>query len=37
MLRLPAAYSSSFNLIENVFSKLRAFLRKTAARTIDNL
>ena len=37
MLRLPAAYSPGFNLIEKVFSKLRAFLRKTAARTIDNL
>jgi transposase len=30
-------YSPDFNPIENAFSKLKAFLRKTAARTIDEL
>ena len=30
-------YSPDFNPIENAFSKLKAFLRKAAARTIDEL
>ena len=30
-------YSPDFNPIENAFSKLKAFLRKAAARTIDDL
>ena len=30
-------YSPDFNPIENAFSKLKAFLRKIAARTIDDL
>ena len=30
-------YSPDFNAIENAFSKLKAILRKAAARTIDNL
>jgi len=30
-------YSPEFNPIENAFAKLKAFLRKAAARTIDDL
>jgi len=30
-------YSPDFNPIKNAFSKLEAFLRKAAARTIDDL
>ncbi len=30
-------YSPDFNPIENAFSKLKAFLRKAAARTVDDL
>ena len=30
-------YSPDFNQIENTFSKLKTFLRKAAARTIDGL
>lgn len=30
-------YSPDFNPIENAFSKLKAFLRKAAARTVDEL
>jgi transposase len=30
-------YSPDFNPIENAFSKLKAILRRTAARTIDHL
>lgn len=36
LLYLPA-YSPDFNPIENGFSKLKALLRKTAARTFDRL
>lgn len=36
-LRYLPPYSPDFNPIENAFSKLKAFLRKTAARTIDDL
>lgn len=36
LLFLPP-YSSDFNPIENAFSKLKALLRKAAARTIDDL
>ena len=36
LLYLPP-YSPDFNPIENAFSKLKAFLRKAAARTIDDL
>lgn len=36
-LRFLPPYSPDFNPIENAFSKLKAFLRKTAARTIDEL
>ena len=36
-LRYLPPYSPDFNPIENAFSKLKAFLRKVAARTIDNL
>ena len=34
---LPAAYSPDFNPIEMAFSKLKALLRKAAARAIDEL
>ncbi len=37
MLRYLPPYSPDFNPIENAFSKLKAFLRKAAARTIDDL
>ncbi|MHB8286248.1 MAG: transposase, partial [Caulobacteraceae bacterium] len=36
LLFLPA-YSPDFNPIENAFSKLKALLRKAAARTVDQL
>ena len=36
LLFLPP-YSPDFNPIENAFSKLKAILRKAAARTVDNL
>ncbi len=36
-LRYLPAYSPDFNPIENAFSKLKARLRKEAARTIDDL
>ena len=36
-LRYLPPYSPDFNPIENAFSKLKAFLRKAAARTIDKL
>ena len=36
-LRYLPPYSPDFNPIENAFSKLKAFLRKAAARTIDEL
>lgn len=36
LLFLPP-YSPDFNPIENAFAKLKAMLRKTAARTIDSL
>ena len=36
LLYLPP-YSPDFNPIEMIFSKLKAFLRKAAARTIDQL
>ena len=36
LLYLPP-YSPDFNLIENAFAKLKAFLRKAAARTIPDL
>ena len=36
LLFLPP-YSPDFNPIENAFSKLKAVLRKAAARTIDEL
>ena len=36
LLFLPP-YSPDLNLIENAFSRLRALLRKTAARSIDQL
>ena len=36
LLYLPP-YSPDFNPIENAFAKLKAMLRKTAARTIDGL
>jgi hypothetical protein len=36
LLFLPA-YSPDFNPIENAFAKLKALLRKAAARTIDEL
>ena len=34
---LPAPYSPDLNPIEMAFSKLKSWLRKTAARTIDEL
>jgi transposase len=37
MLHYLPPYSPDFNPIENAFSKLKAFLRKAAARTIDDL
>jgi len=36
-LRFLPPYLPDFNPIENAFSKLKAFLRKAAARTIENL
>ncbi len=36
-LRYLPPYSPDFNPLENAFSKLKAFLRKAAARTIDDL
>ena len=36
-LRYLPPYSPDFNPIENAFSKLKAYLRKAAARTIDDL
>ena len=36
-LRLLPPYSPDFNPIENAFSKLKALLRKAAARTVTNL
>jgi transposase len=36
-LRYLPPYSPDFNPIENAFSKLKAFLRKAAARTVDDL
>ena len=35
--RLLPPYSPDFNPIENAFSKLKALLRMTAARTVDGL
>ena len=35
--RFLPPYSPDFNPIEMAFSKLKAFLKKTAARTVDNL
>ena len=36
-LRFLPPYSPDFNPIEMAFSKLKAFLKKTAARTVDEL
>jgi transposase len=36
-LRFLPPYSPDFNPIEMAFSKLKAFLAKTAARTVDEL
>ena len=36
-LRFLPPYSPDFNPIENAFSKLKTFLRKVAARTVDDL
>lgn len=36
-LRYLPPYSPDFNPIENAFAKLKALLRKTAARTLDDL
>jgi transposase len=36
-MRFLPPYSPDFNPIENAFAKLKAFLRKTAARTVDQL
>lgn len=36
-LRYLPPYSPDFNPIENAFSKMKAFLRKAAARTVDDL
>ena len=36
-LRFLPPYSPDFNSIEMAFSKLKAFLKKTAARTVDDL
>lgn len=36
-LRYLPPYSPDFNPIENAFAKLKAILRKTAARTLDDL
>ena len=36
-LRYLPPYSPDFNPIENAFAKLKALLRKAAARTIDGL
>lgn len=37
MVLIPAPYSPDLNLIEIVFSKLNALIRKAAARTYDDL
>ena len=34
---LPAPYSPDLNPIENAFAKLKAYVRKVAARTIEAL
>ncbi|SER78238.1 DDE superfamily endonuclease [Azotobacter beijerinckii] len=36
-LRYLPPYSPDYNLIEQVFAKLKALLRKAAARTVDTL
>ena len=36
-LQFLLPYSPDFNPIEMAFSKLKAFLKKTAARTVDDL
>ena len=36
-MRFLPPYSPDFNPIEMAFSKLKAFLKKVAARTVDNL
>ena len=36
-IRLPTSYSPDFNPIENMFSKLKALLRKAAERTVEGL
>jgi len=36
-LRFSPAYSSDFSPVEMAFSKFMAFLKKTAARTADNV
>lgn len=36
-MRLLPPYSLAFNPIENAFAKLKALLRKAAARTVDDL
>ena len=36
-LRFLPPYSPDFNPIEMAFSKLKAFLKKTAARTVDDI
>ena len=36
-LRFLPPYSPDFNPIEMAFSKFKAFLKKTAARTVDDL
>ena len=36
-LRFLPPYSPDFNPIEKAFSKLKVFLKKTAARTVDDL
>jgi transposase len=37
LLRLLPPYSPDFNPIENAFAKLKALLRKAAARTVEDL
>ena len=37
VIRFLPPYSPDFNPIENAFAKLKALLRKAAARTIDDL
>jgi transposase len=36
-IRFLPPYSPDFNPIENAFAKFKAYLRKNAARTIDDL